>query len=197
MKLCNICSIIMNGLSGDPPPRELKQTGATFIRSCWVVENKSEWMDNNRRFCLHMQSPSAVFRFFSENANTTHPGNAGPWGIFRKTAQDIWFGNDSNKSWLILVWGNQFWRFMVDHFVLYFLCYPIYPIYIYIWICVCVVLPNQSINQASERAINQSSKRASEQSINQYIYIHTQIYICIYIYIQLYTYTGDYRELSR
>ena len=200
MKLCNICSIIMNGLSGDPPPRELKQTGATFIRSCWVVENKSEWMDNNRRFCLHMQSPSAVFRFFSENANTTHPGNAGPWGIFRKTAQDIWFGNDSNKSWLILVWGNQFWRFMVDHFVLYFLCYPIYPIYIYIWICVCVLCYpiNQSSKQASEQSINQASERASNQSINQYIYIYihryTYVYIYIYNYIHIPGITGNYHD---
>jgi hypothetical protein len=86
---------------------------------------------------------------------------------------------------------------MVDHFVLYFLCYPIYPIYIHMNMCVCCA--TQSINQSSKRASNQSIKQASERAINQskYIYIHTQIYICIYIYIQLYTYTGDYRELSR
>jgi hypothetical protein len=84
---------------------------------------------------------------------------------------------------------------MVDHFVLYFLCYPIYPIYIHMNMCVCCA--TQSINQSSKRASNQSIKQASERAINQSIYIYTYTDIHMYIYIQLYTYTGDYRELSR
>ena len=194
----------MNGLFGDPPARELKQTGATFIRNCWVVGNKSEWMDNNRRFCLHMQSPSAVFRFFSDlpqhtpemlvhgESSAKRPKTSGLGMILTKVGWSLYGVTSFENSWLIIL----FWCFVLPSI-------PNIYVYIHMNMCVCVVLPNQSINQsskqASEQSINQSISQSFNQSINQsiyiYIYIHTQIYICVYI--QLYTYTGDYRELSR
>ena len=176
--------------------RELKQTGATFIRNCWVVGNKSEWMDNNRRFCLHMQSPSAVFRFFSDlpqhtpemlvhgESSAKRPKTSGLGMILTKVGWSLYGVTSFENSWLIIL----FWCFVL----------PSIPnIYVYIHMNMCVCCATQSINQS----INQSSKQASEQSINQSISqsfnqsINQSIYIYIYTYIHRYTYVYIYNYI--
>ena len=189
----------MNGLFGDPPPRELKQTGATFIRNCWVVGNKSEWMDNNRRFCLHMQSPSAVFRFFSDlpqhtpemlvhgESSAKRPKTSGLGMILTKVGWSLYGVTSFENSWLIIL----FWCFVLPSIPNIYIC-----IHTYEYVCVCCATQsiNQSIKQASKRAINQSVNQSIIQSVNQsiniyiYIYLHTytDIHMCIYTIIYIY-----------